>query len=169
MTQKYILIDGEKLTKREVRKLVDIFTHECKEYAGKFFDLCRCSQIPGADAGRSEKFRAFWDQVGQICKTDPQVCYVESHYQNFAEDVRAMMAGMLARPDVTEFDKQRIHKALIVQQMLGECSQHTPVQLQKDSQAFAGDGYENKQTATNFGNTPDQSALAKLLGSTTVH
>jgi hypothetical protein len=118
---------------------------------------------------RTAKFRAFWSEIGFRCGKDPQICYVESHYQNFAEDVRAALAGLLARPDVTEFDKQRIHKALIVQQVLGMDSQNTPVQLQKDSQTFAGDRFENKQTAVNFGNAPDQSAMQRLLGSTTIH
>jgi hypothetical protein len=164
---KTIMVDGEPLTKSEVRKLVTFFDDHCKQYAGIFYDQTSKGLL--GDAGRSEKFRAFWVKIGAHLKADPQLCYVAKHYQNFAEDVRAMLAGLLARPDVSEFDKERIHKALIVQQMLGEASQHTPVQLQKDSQTFAGDRFENKQTAINFGNQPDQSAMQRLLGSTTIH
>ena len=162
-----MIVDGERLSKREVRDLVKFFDHECKEMAGQFFERCRKGLL--GDAGRSEKFRAFWSEIGFRCGVDPQLCYVESHYQNFAEDVRTALAALLARPDVTEVDKQRIHKALIVQEILGMFSQNTPVQLHKDSQQFAGDGYEVKQTAINFGNAPDQTAIQRLMGSTTIH
>lgn len=170
MTQRYIMVDGEKLTKREVKKLVEFFDKECMEYAGKFFELCKSSNIPGADAGRSEKFRNFWNEVSVQCGgVDPQVCYVSSHYQNFAEETRIALAGLLARHDVTEHDKQRIHRALIVQQMFSEMSQHTPVQLLADSQTFAGDPHEVKKTAENFGNAPDQTAINQFMGSTAIH
>jgi hypothetical protein len=161
-----MIVDGERLSKRQVRDLINFFDHECKEVAGDFFERCRTGLL--GDAGRSEKFRAFWAEVGFRCGKDPQLCYVETHYQNFAEDVRAGLAGLLARPDVPERDKERIHKALIVQEMLGMVSQHTPIQLQKDSQTFAGDGYENKQIATTYGNKADASLIDKLLGTTAV-
>jgi hypothetical protein len=159
-----IIVDGERLSKSEVRKLVNFFDHECKEVAGEFFDQCRKGLL--GDAGRSEKFRAFWSEVGFRCGKDPQLCYVETHYQNFAEDVRGHLASLLARRDVAEHDKQQIHRALIIQQMMGMNSQHVPVQLQKDSQQYAGDGYEVKQTALNFGNQVEQSQLQRLLGTT---
>ena len=159
-----MLVDGEDLTKSEVRRLVKFFDHECKEAAGQFFEQCRKGLL--GDAGRSEKFRAFWSEIGFRCGKDPQICYVETHYQNFAEDVRAGLAGLLARPDVPERDKETIHKALIVQEMLGVMSQHTPIQLRKDSQQFVGDGYEVKDIASTFGNQPDQSLINKLLGTT---
>lgn len=159
-----MIVDGERLTKSEVRKLVKFFDHECKEMAGEFFERCRKGLL--GDAGRSEKFRAFWSEVGFRCGTDPQICYIESHYTNFAEDVRRELAGLLARPDVKERDKEQIHKALIVQEILGMTSQHTPVQLHRDSQQFAGDGHEVKKTALNFGNHVEQSAIDKLLNTT---
>lgn len=159
-----MLVDGEDLSASEVRKLVKFFDHECKEVAGDFFEKCRKGLL--GDAGRSEKFRAFWSEVGFRCGKDPQLCYVETHYQNFAEDVRSALAGLLGRPDVREIDKERIHKALIVQEMLGMNSQNTPVQLRKDSQQFAGDGYEVKQIASTYGNNPEASLINKLLGST---
>jgi hypothetical protein len=165
--EQIMIVDGEHLPRTEVRKLIKFFSDECREYAGQFYDRCQKGLM--SDAGRSEKFRAFWREVGFRLGKDPQFCYVETHYQNFAEDVRSMLAGLLARPDVTEFDKARIHKALIVQQILGETSQHTPVQLQKDSQTFAGDWFEVKQTAKNFGNRPDETAIHRLMGSTTIH
>lgn len=159
-----MIVDGENLTNSEVRKLVKYFDHECKEAAGTFFEQCRKGLL--GDAGRSEKFRAFWNEVGFRCGADPQLCYVESHYQNFAEDVRAALAGLLARPDVKEADKERIHKALVVQEILSLNSQHTPVQLGRDSQQFAGDRHEVRQIASTYGNHPEPSLINKLLNST---
>ena len=159
-----MIVDGENLTNSEVRKLVKFFDHECKEMAGEFFEQCRKGLL--SDAGRSEKFRAFWAEIGFRCGADPQLCYVNSHYQNFAEDVRRELAGLLARPDVREADKQQIHKALIVQQMIGMNSQITPLQLNKDSQQFAGDRFEVKQIATTYGNHPEPSMIDRLLSTT---
>lgn len=159
-----MIVDGENLTNSEIRKLVKFFNHECKEMAGEFFDQCRKGLL--GDAGRSEKFRTFWSEVGFRCGRDPQLCYVETHYQNFAEDVRRELAGLLARPDVREKDKEQIHKALCVQEILGINSQVTPVQLHKDSQQFAGDGYEVKQIATTYGNHAEPSLVQKLLSTT---
>ena len=67
---------------------------------------------------------------------------------------------------VREADKQQIHKALIVQQMIGMNSQLTPLQLTKDSQQFAGDGHEVKQIATTYGNHPEPSMIDRLLSTT---
>jgi hypothetical protein len=162
-----MIVDGQKLSQQEVRRLVKAFNDECRNVAGEFYDQCRKGLL--GDAGRSEKFRTFWTEVGFRCGRDPQVCYVETHYLNFAEDVRKIWAGLLARPDVTERDKETIHKALIVQEVLGLHSQHVPVQLSKDSQQFAGDPFEVKETAKTFGNHVDPSLLSKILGSTRIH
>lgn len=159
-----MIVDGERISKREARRLVDFFDHECREMAGKFFEQCRTGKF--GDAGRSEKFRAFWSEVGFRCGVDPVEAYVVSHYQNFAEDVRRELAGLLARPDVKEADKQTIHKALIIQQMLGASSQHTPVQLQKDSQQFAGDPVELREIGKTFGNHAEQSMIQRLMNTT---
>lgn len=159
-----MIVDGENLSNTEVWRLIKLFDHECEELAGRFYDQCRKGVY--GDAGRSEKFRAFWTEVGLRCGKEPEICYVKSHYQNFAEDVRREWAGLLGRPDVNERDKQTMHKALIVQEMLGLQSQHVPVQINKDSQQFAGDGYENRQTAANYGNHVEPSVLRKLMNST---
>jgi len=159
-----MIVDGERLTKSEVRKLIKFFDHECKEMAGQFFEQCRTGKF--GDAGRSEKFRAFWSEIGFRCGAEPVECYVASHYQNFAEDVRRELAGLLARPDIAEKDKQIIHKALCVQEILAIDSQHAPVQIKKDSQQFVGDSFEVKQIAATYGNRPEPSLIAKLLSST---
>jgi hypothetical protein len=156
-----MIVDGERLSGREVRRLIAFFDRECKEAAAEFFDRCRKGLM--GDAGRSEKFRTFWSEIGLRCGRDPQDCYVASHYTNFAEDVRRAMAGLLARRDVSEKDKQDIHRALIIQQMLGMHSQHVPVQLARDSQQFAGDPVEVRQMATTYGNHADPAQLRRAL------
>lgn len=107
------------------------------------------------------------------CGRDAQECYVAVSYQQFAEDIRRAWAGLLARSDVRERDKRDMHRALIIQQMVGQDSQHAPLQINRDSQAFAGDAFENKQTAINCGNQPEKPAvdhvLRKLLRSTSLH
>ena len=159
-----MIVDGERLAKSEVRKLIKFFDHECKEMAGAFFEQCRTGKF--GDAGRSEKFRAFWSEVGFRCGADPVECYVASHYQNFAEDVRRELAGLLARPDVKEKDKEQIHKALCVQEILGANSDHTPVQIQKDSQQFAGDPFEVREIAKVYGNHAEPSMIDRLMSTT---
>lgn len=159
-----MIVDGERLSNREVKRLINYFDHECKEVAGQFFDMCRKGSF--GDPGRSEKFRAFWSEIGFRLGKDPQDCYVASHYQNFAEDVRGALAGLLARPDVREEDKATIHKALCVQEILGANSQHTPVQIAKDSQQFSGDGFEVREIAKTFGSHSDPSMIARLMNTT---
>lgn len=161
-----MIIDGERVSRSEVRKLIKFFDHECKEVAGQFFDACQKGSF--GDAGRSEKFRTFWREVGFRCGKGPQECYVASHYQNFAEDVRRTLAGLLTRNDVPEHHKQTIHRALIVQQALGSISQHTPVQLAKDSQQFAGDRFETREIVKTYGAHAEPSQINKLLNSTAI-
>ena len=161
-----MIVDGERITKSEVRRLIKFFDHECKEAAGEFFDQCRKGAF--GDPGRTEKFRAFWSEVGLRCGRDPQTCYVESHYQNFAEDVRRGLAGLLARPDVPEHDKQTIHRALIVQETLAINSQHTPIQIARDSQQFVGDAHEVKQIAITHGNHVEPAVMQQFLNTTAI-
>lgn len=159
-----MIVDGQNLTRQEVRRLVDMFNKDCKEYAGRFFDASRKGKL--GDAGRSEKFRAFWSEVGFRCGRTPQECYVESHYQNFAEDVRTEYARLLALPHVKEADKYRMHQAIIVQQVLGMDSQNTPVQMGRDSQQFHGDSFEVKEIVKNYGTHAEPSLIDKLMNST---
>lgn len=159
-----MIVDGQRMTNSEVRKLIKFFDHECREMAGQFFEQCRTGKF--GDAGRSEKFRAFWAEIGFRCGSEPVECYVASHYQNFAEDVRRHLAGLLARADVRETDKDTIHKALCVQDMLGANSDHTPVQINKDSQQFAGDPFEVKEIVKTYGAHAEPSMVNRLMNST---
>lgn len=156
-----MIVDGERLSMHEVKRLIALFDRECKEAAAEFYDRCRKGLF--GDAGRSEKFRAFWSEIGLRCGRDPQECYVASHYTNFAEDVRRALAGLLARADVADRDKQDIHRALIIQQMMGAQSQHVPTQVSRDSQQFAGDPFENREMAKTYGSHPEPSLVSKLM------
>lgn len=150
-----MIVDGQNLTNSQVRKLLDMFNKDCKEYAGRFFDQCR-----------SEKFRTAWREVGLRSGRDAQMCFVDAQYLHFAEHVRSLYADMLTSPKVNEDDKYQIHQALIVQASLGAQSQHVPVQLAPGTQQFEGEKYENKQIAQNFGEYVEPSLLAKLMSST---
>jgi len=162
-----MIVDGERISISEVKRLIKAFDDECKNVAGLFFDQCRKGKF--GDAGRSEKFRAFWMEVGLRCGVDPQEAFVASQYDKFAEDVRSGWAALLARPDVSEHHKQTIHKALIVQQTLGMESQHTPIQVAKDSQQFAGDPFEVKEIAKTYGTHAEESLIKRLMNSTALH
>lgn len=150
-----MIVDGQNLTNREVRKLLEMFRKDCQEYAGQFFDRCR-----------SVKFRTAWGEVGLREGRDAQMCFVEAQWSHFAEHVRTLYVGMLTDEKVVEDDKYRIHQALIVQATLGAASQHVPVQLAPGTQQFEGEKYENKQIAQTFGEHAEPSLMAKLLNST---
>lgn len=45
-----MMIDGERISGREVKRLIDLFDHDCREAAGIFFDQCRRGLI--GDGGR---------------------------------------------------------------------------------------------------------------------
>lgn len=159
-----MIVDGERLSRAQVRRLVEMVNKDAKEIAGQFYDQCRRGLM--GDAGRSEKFRAFWSEIGFRCGTDPQTCFVESQYEKFIEDVRSHYAHLLTQPHVAEADKQKMHQALIVQAMLGANSQRIPIQVTRDSQNFAGDRFENREIASVHGNHVEPSMVARLMNST---
>ena len=150
-----MIVDGQKLSNSEVRKLIDMVRKDAQEYAGQFFDQCR-----------SAKFRSAWTEVGLRSGRDPQLCFVDAQWTHFVEHVRSLYVQMLTSPKVTEDDKYRIHQALIVQATLGAQSQETPVQIAPGTQQFDGEKFENKQIASTFGEHVEPSLLAKLMQST---
>ena len=129
-----MIVDGQILTNREVRKLLEMFHKHCQEYAGQFYDQCR-----------SVKFRKAWTEVGLREGRDAQLCFVDAQWSHFVEHVRTVYVGMLTNEKIKEEDKYRIHQALIVQATLGATSQHVPVQIAPNTQQFVGDKFENKQ------------------------
>lgn len=150
-----VWVDAHMLSDHEVRKCIALFNRECEEFAGQFFDQ-----------NRSEKFRAAWTEAAFRVGKDPQLFFVEQIRLHFAEHVRRVLAGMLADPKVREADKRRIHRALIIQSMMGEWSQYAPVQLAPGTQQFEGDKYENRQIAEKWGTRPGEKLVNKLMNGT---
>jgi hypothetical protein len=150
-----MIVDGQRLSNREVRKLLNMVRKDAEEYAGQFYDQCR-----------SLKFRRAWTEVGLRAGRDPQLCFVEANAKHFVEHVRILYTEMLTSPKVAEEDKYRIHQALIVQATLGAQSQDIPIQLAPNTQQFVGEKYENNKIAEQFGERPSPSLINRLLSST---
>lgn len=150
-----MIVDGENLSDFEVHKLIAMVRKDAEEYAGQFYDQCR-----------SKKFRRAWAEVGLRAGRDPQMVFVEQQWTHFVEHVRSLYAQMLTSPKVAEEDKAKIHKALIVQAVLGQQSQHAPVQMAPGTQQFEGEKYENRQISAQFGEYAEPALLAKLMSGT---
>lgn len=135
-----ILVDGDLLSDDEVRKLIKLVNDVAYEMAGQFHG-CK----------RSRKFRKQWPN---------EYDFAEQNWKNFIEGARAFLADTLRKYQSgiikgkpTEADS--IHKALILQAMIGEASQNqTPIQVSTGTQAFDGDSAENRKTDENFGTHP---------------
>lgn len=153
-----MIVDGQNLSKREVRSLIAMVRKDAEEYAGQFYDQCR-----------SVKFRKAWTEVGLRAGRDPQLCFVDTQWTHFVEHVRSLYAEMLTSPRVTENDKYRMHQALIVQAMLGAHSQEVPIQIAPGTQQFQGEKYENKKIAETFGEQAEPSLLKRLMSSSALH
>lgn len=152
-----MIVDGQKLSRTEVRRLLEMVQKDAQEYAGQFFDQCR-----------SKKFRLAWTEVGLRAGRDPQMCFVDAQWGHFVEHVRMLYAEALTSERISEADKYRMHQALIVQAMLGQHSQNTPIQMAPGTQQFEGEKYENKQIAASFGDYAEPSLVRKLLSTTAV-
>ena len=119
-------------------------------------------------ADRSDDGAVAWTEVGLRAGRDPQMCFVDQQWGHFVEHVRMLYAEMLTNPKVSEPDKYRIHQALIVQAMLSEVSQNTPIQMAPGTQQFEGEKYENKHIAAAFGDYAEPALVNKLLSTTAV-
>jgi hypothetical protein len=152
-----MIVDGQRLSKREVRSLLDMVRKDAEEIAGQFYDQCR-----------SKKFRLAWTEVGLRAGRDPQRCFAESKWQNFVEHVRTVYVELMTKDHVAEADKYRMHQANIVQAIFGIESQAAPVQLAPSTQQFVGDKYENRKTSENFGDYAEPHLVNKLMASTAI-
>ncbi len=150
-----MIVDGQRLSKREVRALLDMVRKDAEEIAGRFYDQCR-----------SKKFRLAWTEVGLRAGRDPQLCFAEAQWKHFVDHVRTVYVEMMSMPHVSEADKYRMHQANIVQAIFGLESQAVPVQLAPNTQQFEGEKYENKQIAQNFGEYAEPSLMRNLLSTT---
>lgn len=161
-----MIVDGEFLSQTQVQRLLDMVRKDAMEYAGQFYDRSR-KGLTG-DGGRSEKFRAFWMEIGLRLARDPQDCFVAANYDKFIEDVLERYTELMQRPDVKEEDKYLMHLANIVHAMLAQQTQHTPIQLKRDSQQFAGDRFENREIIKTYGDHAEPALIAKLLQSSSL-
>lgn len=149
-----VMVDGELLPDNELRNLLHMLDHDCKEMAGQFFDN-----------GRSAKFRAVWNDVGAQLKRSPQDCFVDHAWKHFMVFVRAWYAQRLTDPAEPEYMKVRMHKALVIQGMMSAVAANaeTPVQMQPDTEQFEGDKSENKHTDENFGVRVGPGSLKNIM------
>jgi hypothetical protein len=152
---KPMMVDGQLLSGPQVRALCNMVRRDAEEYAGQFFDR-----------NRSVKFRKAWAEVGLRVGRDPQAVFVAQSWKHFVEHVRSLYCEMLTSPKISEDDKDRIHKALIIQAMLGARSQAAPIQLAPNTQQFEGDKFENREIAKTYGEHAEPSLMRKLLSST---
>lgn len=136
-----IVLDGEVVTDKEAQSLRRMVAHDCKEFAGQFFDM-----------DRSEKFRASWDAIGKTVRKSPQDCFVDHAWKHFIVHVRAWYAEKLKNPGIPEKEKDKLHKAMLLEAILGaDQNAESPVQLAPNTQQFIGDKHENTHIADTYG------------------
>lgn len=141
-----LLVDGELLQDPEIIDLLKMIDHDCKEFAGAFFE-----------EDRSKKFRRTWNNIGKLTRRSAQDCFVDHSWKHFVVHVRAWYAHQLdqLRDQVdlaSEKKKDRLHKALIIEYMRGTSKKAEDViQMAPDTQAFQGDKADNKFISESFG------------------
>jgi len=147
-----MIVDGERLTNSEVRKLIKFFDHECREMAA----LLRA--MPQGSARRCRPLRevprvlvrgrlSLWRRSAALLCGKP----LPEFRRGRERELLAAGAASRARQGQGA-DPQ----GALCPEILGANSQHTPVQLNKDSQQFAGDRFEVKQIATTYATTPSR-------------
>jgi hypothetical protein len=153
-----MIIDGEEVSDKEVFDVIRMMDHDCKEFAGQFFE-----------EDRSKKFRKSWNEVGKLSKRSPQDAFVAHAWKHFVVHVRAWYASRLADPNEPEAMKVTLHRALIIQANWSQSAQAKDVlQLAPGTQQFAGDKFENKAIAETYG-TEAESVRKTLLGTSALH
>jgi hypothetical protein len=136
-----LLVDGELLQDPEIIDILKMIDHDCKEFAGAFYE-----------EDRSRKFRKVWTNIGKITKRSGQDCFVDHAWKHFAVHVRAWYADKLASPHISDKDKDRLHKALIIEHMRGTSQKaEDVVQMAPGTQAFEGDKADNTYISESFG------------------
>lgn len=134
-------VDGEIIQDDEIIDILRMIDHDCKEFAGAFFE-----------EDRSKKFRRTWQKVGQLSRRSAQDCFVDHAWKHFVVHVRAWYAHKLADPGIPEKEKERLHKALIIEYMRGQAKEAKDVlQLKPGTQQFEGDPAENKHISETYG------------------
>lgn len=138
-----LLVDGDLLQDDEIRTILHMIDHDCKEFAGAFFE-----------EDRSKKFRRTWHQVGKLSRRSPQDCFVDHAWKHFVVHVRAWYADRLADQHTLPSEKEKLHKALIIEYMRGTSQKaESVIQMTPGTQQFDGDPIENRHISETYGDT----------------
>lgn len=157
-----MIIDGEEVSDKEVFDVIRMMDHDCKEFAGQFFE-----------EDRSTKFRKSWEEVGKLSKRPAWKCFVAHSWKHFMVHVRTWYAERLrdGGPLYEADERMRVtlHRALIIQASFSQSEQAKDVlQLSPGTQQFVGDKFENKHIAKTYG-TEAESVRKTLLGTSALH
>lgn len=134
-------IEGEIVQDDEIRDILHMIDHDCKEFAGAFFE-----------EDRSRKFRRTWEKVGKLSRRSAQDCFVDHAWKHFVVHVRAWYAHKLSDPGLPEKEQARLHRALIIEYMRGTAQQAKDVlQMTPGTQQFNGDKTENRHISETYG------------------
>lgn len=127
-----IEINGQKIAKSEALDCVRMLCNDAKQLAGQFHGQ-----------NRSEKFRKNWPN---------EYVFADANWKSFVEAARSYYAQLLGDPKVPEYDKRRMHIALVVQSLAEQGAQKdTRLQLAPNTQQFVGDPFENRKIVNEFG------------------
>lgn len=127
-----IEINGERIEKSEALDCVKMLCSDAKKIAGEFHGM-----------NRSAKFRKNWPN---------EYVFADTNWKSFMEAARTLYAQQLGDPKVTDYDKRRMHIALVVQTLAEQgAEKDTRLQLAPNSQQFEGDKFENNKIIDKFG------------------
>jgi hypothetical protein len=138
-------INGEQISESEANKLIRMLLNDAKKMAGEFHQM-----------NRSAKFRVNWPD---------EYKFANSEWRNFVDATITLYGEMCGDPKVSDYDKGRMHKAIVLWARLGKTMpKDNRLQLKPGSQQFEGDSYENRKIVENYGAAPN--LRATLLNST---
>lgn len=159
-----MIIDGEEITSSEEADLRRMIEHDCKEFAGEFFEA---DGVNFGSRGRSKKFRKSWNEVGRIMKKDPCEVFVNLKWKHFTVHVNAWYAHRL--PNEPDHIKLRLYRALIIMAELSQMPEAEDVlQLTPGTKSFDGDKFENNSVSETYGDHADP-VEKTALGAHSVH
>ncbi len=140
--EEIIIINGEQIEKAEAMELLRGLYHEAEEAAGEFHGN-----------NRSEKFRENWPD---------EYTYARANWKSYVVEARKRYAQKLADPRTPPADARKMHMALVLEQELGlNKEKDNRVQIQRNTQQFSGDHFENKKIHDKFGK--HQNSLRELF------
>ena len=127
-----IEINGELIDKSEALQCVRMLCEDAKRLAGEFHGM-----------QRSDKFRRNWPD---------EYVFAEANWKSFVAATRAGYANLMGDPKVKEYDKRRMHIALVLQTYAEQdAEKDTRIQIKPNTQQFVGDPFENKKIVNDFG------------------